>query len=151
MPPVPPPRSTAERVRHVVDRLNRDVDLWVATASADGQPYLVPLSFLWHDERFVMATSERSSTVRNLRHLGRLRLALDGTRDVVLVDGTAELLPAGGMEAAVADAYAAHAGWDPRGDPHTCWLVVTPTRIRSWREENELPGRVVMQDGAWLG
>jgi hypothetical protein len=50
----------------------------------------------------------------------------------------------------VADAYAAHAGWDPRTDGGTTWLVVTPTRIRAWREANELAGREVMRDGAWL-
>ena len=150
MPALPPARSTAERVRHVVDRLRTDVDLWVATASPDGDPYLVPLSYLWHDDRIVIATSAGSLTVRNLRHGGRLRLSLDGTRDVVLIDGTAELVPADDIDSPVAEAYATHAGWDPRPDPETCWLVVTPTRIRSWREENELPGRVVMQDGAWL-
>jgi hypothetical protein len=143
-------RSTAERVRHARARLATDVDLWAATASADGVPYLVPLSFLWRDGRIVMATVERSTAVRNLRGSGEVRLSLDGLRDVVLVDGTAGLLPLDGIDAAVADAYAAHAGWDPRDDAGNVWVVVTPVRIRSWREVNELPGRLVMRDGAWL-
>ncbi|HEX6569463.1 MAG TPA: pyridoxamine 5'-phosphate oxidase family protein [Acidimicrobiales bacterium] len=147
---VDPPRPTAERVRHVLARLAADADLWVATASADGQPYLIPLSFLWHEGRVVMATPEHSATVRNLRRGGQVRLALDGTRDVVLIDGSVEFAGAADLAPAVGDAYAAHAGWDPRANAANTWLVVTPVRIRSWREEDELPGRVVMRDGAWL-
>jgi hypothetical protein len=148
--PVAPARSTAERVRHAQARLATDVDLWVASASAAGEPYLVPLSYLWRDGRIVMATAESSATVRNLRSLGRVRLALDGLRDVVLIDGDVTFPAAADVEPAVVEAYVAHAGWDPRQDPATAWLVVIPTRVRCWREVNELPGREVMRDGAWL-
>lgn len=148
--PAPPARPTAERVRHVRDRLAADVDVWVATASADGVPYLIPLSFLWHDERVLLATGAQTTTVRNLRRDGQVRLSLDGLRDVVLIDGTAEIVPLDGVDDTVADAYAAHTGWDPRADPDSVWISVTPVRIRSWREVNELPGRLVMRNGAWL-
>jgi hypothetical protein len=145
-----PARSTAERIRHAQARLAADVDMWVATASADGDPYLVPLSYLWHEGRIVMATAERSATVRNLRRGGPVRLALDGLRDVVLIDGDVAFMASADVEPAVAEAYVAHAGWDPRPDTASTWLVVTPTRVRTWREVNELPGREVMRDGAWL-
>jgi hypothetical protein len=137
-------------VRDALARLAADVDLWVATASAEGEPYLVPLSYLWHDGRIVMATAGRTATVRNLRRGGPVRLALDGLRDVVLIDGDVAFVAAADIDPALADAYAAHAGWDPRTDPATTWLVVTPTRIRAWREVNELPGREVMRAGTWL-
>jgi hypothetical protein len=41
------PRSRQERRRDAEQRLAQDVDLWVATASADGGPYLVQA---WRDE-----------------------------------------------------------------------------------------------------
>ena len=44
------PRSRAERRRDTEQRLAQDVDLWVASASKDGAPYLVPLSFDWDGE-----------------------------------------------------------------------------------------------------
>ncbi|HET6953924.1 MAG TPA: pyridoxamine 5'-phosphate oxidase family protein [Acidimicrobiales bacterium] len=153
---VEPPRPTAERVRHVLARLATDVDLWVATAAPDGTPHLVPLSFLWHGERIWLATAEHSPTVGNLRAGRRdgrgapVRLALDGVRDVVAIEGLADLVASTEVDPAVADAYVPHCGWDPRGDPQNTWVVVTPATVRSWREANELPGRVVMRDGAWL-
>ncbi len=45
-----PPRSLEQRRRDTEHRLEHDVDLWVATASEDGAPYLVPLSFDWDGE-----------------------------------------------------------------------------------------------------
>jgi hypothetical protein len=41
------PRSGLERRRDTEHRLASDIDIWVATASSDGAPYLVPLSFDW--------------------------------------------------------------------------------------------------------
>ncbi|MEU1880045.1 hypothetical protein ABZ470_22255 [Streptosporangium sp. NPDC020072] len=39
------PRSRLQRRHDTEHRLAHDVDLWVASASADGVPYMVPLSF----------------------------------------------------------------------------------------------------------
>ena len=50
------PRSRAQRRRDTEHRLTHDVDLWVASASADGAPYLVPLSFDWDGEALLIAT-----------------------------------------------------------------------------------------------
>ena len=44
------PRSRAQRRRDTEHRLTHDIDVWVASASADGAPYLVPLSFDWDGE-----------------------------------------------------------------------------------------------------
>jgi nitroimidazol reductase NimA-like FMN-containing flavoprotein (pyridoxamine 5'-phosphate oxidase superfamily) len=44
------PRSRAQRRRDTERRLTHDKDVWVASASADGAPYLVPLSFDWDGE-----------------------------------------------------------------------------------------------------
>jgi hypothetical protein len=51
----------------------------------------------------------------------------------------------------LADAFAARAGFDPRrSGPTYRFYRLTPTRIESWREANELSGRVLMRDGSWL-
>jgi hypothetical protein len=50
------PRSRAQHRRDTEHRLTHDIDVWVASASADGAPYLVPLSFDWEDEALLVAT-----------------------------------------------------------------------------------------------
>ena len=60
------PRPRADRRRDTEHRLSRDIDAWVASASADGAPYLVPLSFDWDGEALLMAPPTDSPTGRNL-------------------------------------------------------------------------------------
>jgi nitroimidazol reductase NimA-like FMN-containing flavoprotein (pyridoxamine 5'-phosphate oxidase superfamily) len=55
-----------QRRRDTEHRLTHDVDVWVASASGEGVPYLVPLSFDWDDESLLVATPTNSPTGRNL-------------------------------------------------------------------------------------
>jgi predicted pyridoxine 5'-phosphate oxidase superfamily flavin-nucleotide-binding protein len=145
-----PPRSPLQRKRDTLARLENDVDAWVASADRDGTPYLVPLSFVWDGATLTMATPESSPTGRNLRESGRVRLALGPTRDVVLIEGTAEAYARETVPAAMADAFAAKL-WDARLEPtRYAYFQITPLRIQAWREENELVGRDLMRDGGWL-
>jgi hypothetical protein len=48
------PRSGAQRRHDTEHRLTNDIDLWVASASADDKPYLVPLSFDWDGEALLV-------------------------------------------------------------------------------------------------
>jgi nitroimidazol reductase NimA-like FMN-containing flavoprotein (pyridoxamine 5'-phosphate oxidase superfamily) len=73
------PRSRAQRRRATEHRL--DIDVWVTTASADGAPYLVPLSFGWDGEALLMATPTDSPTGRNLAATRAVRLGLGHMRD----------------------------------------------------------------------
>ena len=41
------PRSRGQRRGDTEHRFTHDKDIWVASASAAGAPYLVPLSFDW--------------------------------------------------------------------------------------------------------
>ncbi len=126
--------------------------MWVATADADGTPYLVPLSLCWDGQRVLVSAETRSRTIQNLLRSGTARLGVGPTRDVVLID--AELTaawPASEVPAALADAYADRVGWDPRTEAGLyTYVQVAPRRIQAWREANELPGRTLVRDGQWL-
>jgi hypothetical protein len=63
----------------------------VGSASADGAPYLVPLSFDWDGEALLMATPTDSPTGRNLATRA-VRLGLGHTRDVSMIEGEVEVL-----------------------------------------------------------
>ncbi|MGZ4340252.1 MAG: pyridoxamine 5'-phosphate oxidase family protein [Gaiellaceae bacterium] len=142
-------RSTEHRKVDTLARLESDVDLWVASASADGDAYLVPLSYYWDGATLTVATPRASRTARNLIRAGRTRVALGPTRDVVIVEGAVEEL-AIGTDVDLEDAHARATGFDPRtlADEYV-YLRITPQTIQAWREANELEGRVVMRDGVW--
>ena len=147
----PPPRSRAQRRRDTENRLTTDIDVWVASASADGAPYLVPLSFDWDGEALLMATPADSPTGRNLATNRTVRLGLGGTRDVAMIEGDVEVIEIGALSQERGDRFVARAGFDPRAvDTPYSWFRITPRRIQAWREVNELPDRELMRDGHWL-
>jgi hypothetical protein len=147
----PEPRPRGERIIDVRRRLTDDVDLWVATASADGLPHLVPLSFLWTDDRILLSTTVAAPTARNLLRSCAAQVALGHARDVVWIDAELDLFcEASAIDVGLGDAFASRAGFDPRPLRRYAFLWLRPLRVRAWREENELAGRDLMADGVWL-
>ena len=123
----------------------------MASTSADGAPYLVPLSFDRDGGALLMATPTDSPTGRNLAATRAVRLGLGHTRDVTVIDGEVEVLEIDALPQERADRFAARTGFDPREEdmPYR-WFRVYPLRIQAWREVNEMPDRELMRDGRWL-
>jgi hypothetical protein len=145
------PRARVQRRRDTEHRLGHDIDLWVASASADGSPYLVPLSFDWDGEALLVATPTDSPTGRNLAATRAVRLGLGHTRDVSMIEGDVEFLELDALTQERGDRFAARTGFDPRtlATPYR-WFRIVPRRVQAWREVNELSDRELMRDGHWL-
>jgi uncharacterized pyridoxamine 5'-phosphate oxidase family protein len=144
-------RPLSVRKQDTLRRLQEDVDVWVATASQDGTPYLMPLSFLWDGKALLLSTAATNPTARNLTENPTLHLTLGHTRDVIHITASAEPLQPEDLSVEEADAFAAKAGFDPRqaGTPYP-YFRITPTKIQAWREVNELNNRLLMEASTWL-
>ncbi|WP_406064511.1 pyridoxamine 5'-phosphate oxidase family protein [Streptomyces sp. NBC_01077] len=143
-------RGPEQRKKDVLARLAQEVDIWVASASAEGTPYLVPLAFHWDGTDIWLCTRLTNPTGRNLHDGGRARLSLGHTRDVVLLDGEVTTLAVDDVPTAAIEAFAAKSGWDPRSSgPAYVWFRVRPTAVEAWHEEPEIVGRHLMRDGVW--
>jgi hypothetical protein len=141
------PRSLQQRKQDTLGRLESDVDAWIATADTAGNGYLLPLSFLWDGTGVIVSTPRASTTARNLSGGGRVRIGIGQVRDVTMIDGMAEPI----LDDRTKDAFAAKHGWDPRKETGDyAYFRIVPYRMQAWREVNELPGRTLMRDGAWL-
>jgi len=141
-------RNKSERLADTRRRLDNDADAWLASTSGD-KPWLVPLSFLWHEGELVFATDASTSTGENVGLVPRVRVALGHTRDVVIVEGEATLAPSTDLTAVEVRLYQLKHSSDPRAWADSI-VRVRPLRIQAWREENELAGRLLMRDGIWL-
>ncbi len=142
-----PPRSRQRRRQDTLGRLESDADIWIASADDGGDAYLVPLSFVWDGAGVIVSTPSTSVTGRNLSRGGRVRIGVGELRDVTVIDGTAEPV----HDERIKDAFAAKHGWDPRKEASDyAYFRIVPDRVQAWREVNELPGRTLMRDGAWL-
>ncbi|MFD5643925.1 pyridoxamine 5'-phosphate oxidase family protein [Streptomyces anulatus] len=146
-----PARSREQRKQDTLRRLRQDDDAWVATASPDGVPTLVPLSFLWEEDTgtLVMATRRTNPTAVNVTPDGPIRVTLGPTRDVVLIEGEARILEGADLPPATREAFVAKLRWNPR-IPVWVFLHITPHAVRAWREVNELADRDLMLSGTWL-
>jgi hypothetical protein len=147
---VPTPRSRAQRRRDTEHRLTHDIDVRLASTSADGAPYLVPVSFDWDGEALLVATPTDSPTGRNLAATRAVRLGLGHTRDVSMIEGGVEVLEIDALPQERGDRFVARTGFDPRAlAAQYRWFRIFPRRIQAWREVNELPDRELMRDGRW--
>lgn len=142
-------RTSQARIADVVARLERDANIWIATAAAD-VPHLIPLSLAWDGERILLATPSHNPTVRNAAVSGSARLALDSTDDVVIIDGTVEVRPFSEAGGDVVACYVDRVGWDPSDEPGE-WslLVISPRTVRAWNSVDEIEGRTIMSEGEW--
>ena len=125
---------------HALERLQSDIIIWLGTVRPDGRPHLVPVWFLW-DGQTILIFSKPDQKIRNLRQNPAVMLGLDDTdtgEDVLLIEGTAELLPAGQV-APTLPAYAAkympklaEMHWTPASmaGEYTEPIRITPTRVR---------------------
>ena len=144
------PRNTVQRIADTLVKLANEVDCWVPSASAKGEAYVIPLSFVWHDGQLTLATPAANLTTRSLRRAGRARVALDGTRDVVLLEGPLTFTAEADIAPDFAAIFAQATGFDPRHESDEyVYITLTPRRIQAWREANELAGRDIMRDGQW--
>lgn len=145
------PRDRNTRIADTRSLLTaRPVDAFVATASATGDPYLVPLTMVWVAERILLAMPDSTRTARNLTARPLARLSVGATRDVVMVDTVVERVVPVESSPELGEAYAAGADWDPRGLANHVFVVLRPVRVQAWREVNETSGRLLMRDGVWL-
>jgi hypothetical protein len=131
------PRSARERkVADVLENLRMvpgtEKDIWVASASAAGEAYLIPLTFYWDGTRLTVATPKRSKTARNLQRAGVARMALSPTRDVMIIEGTLEFIAAD-EDDELAAAHTEAAGFDARhSGQEYVYIRMTGERRMNW-------------------
>jgi hypothetical protein len=145
-------RNVKQRKADTVAALNRQRDLWLATADTNGKPHLIAVSAWWDGNRLVIATTAASRSARNLDATGIARLALGSPDDVIVIDAAvADGVKVHDADAQLAAGFAAAVGWDPR-DISGDWVFfrLTPARIQAYRGYDELVGRDLMQLGRWL-
>src|SRR5262245_1445507 len=146
-------RPRDQRVKDTLELLQTEVDVWIASASATGMPYLIPLSFYWDGEAMIVTTTRSSRTGRNFAGTGHACAAVGQTRgQVVVIDARVEEMPVGD-NVELEDAYVRATDFDPRpwGVGYTFFRLI-PVRIQAWRGDDaeELRDKDLMQDGVFL-
>jgi len=144
-------RTVEARKADVLVALERQGDLWLATAGAAGRPHLIAVSAWWDGTDLVVATTATSRTASNLAGGPNVRLAAGAPNDVIMIDARVVESVAANQAPEVADGFAIAVGWDPRAvGEGWAFYRLRPTRIQAYRGYDELEGRDVMRNSRWL-
>lgn len=74
----------------IEQRLADERNVWLATSRDGHPPHLVPIWFVWRDDRFWICTSQ-SVKSRNIADSPHVTLALEDGNAPVVIEGTATL------------------------------------------------------------
>ena len=144
-------RDTATRKADVLAALEKQHDLWLASADVAGRPHLIAVSAWWDGNDLIIATTGSSKTARNLAMNPAARVARGAPADAIVID--AQMIESRAVEdsAELAGGFAAAVGWDPR-EVGEGWMFfrLRPNRIQAFRGYDEIEGRDVMLRSRWL-
>ena len=109
----------------------------LATISSNGTPHVVPVSYLFTDNAFLIAVDYDTRKLRNLKQNHRTALVIDRLRPNrgILVQGSAKLIE---KDAEFREAYSQFYkafGWvraDPWKEGEAPFIKITPATKASW-------------------
>jgi len=115
------------------NRLLTDRNVWLSTVRPDGRPHLIPIWFIWLEEKFYICTGEQSVKTRNLLANPRASVALEDGDRPLIAECTVVLLrrpfPAG-----VVQAFLEKYAWNIATDAaYNCLLELTPAKWLTWK------------------
>lgn len=114
----------------VEQRLTTERNIWLATVRSNGQPHLVPIWFVWHQQKIYICTESKSIKARNI--LGNPNVAAsleDGDKPIVL-EGQAKSIEK--TEPTLIAAFQSKYNWDITTDTQYNQMIeITPVKIRA--------------------
>jgi hypothetical protein len=144
-------RDARTRKADVLAALERQKDVWLATADPAGRPHIIAASAWWDGAEIVVATRGGTKTARNMEVNPTVRVALGAPSDAIVIEARMiESRPAGDAPE-LAKGFAAACGWNPAEEGEG-WVFfrLRPTRIQAFRGYEEVQGRDVMIRSQWL-
>ena len=109
-------------------RLAREANVWLATVRANQTPHLVPVWFVWLDDKAYICTGKNSVKARNIAANPRVVLALEQGNDPVVIEGDARILDK--VPNAVAENFLQKYEWNINTDrTYDAVIEITPRRV----------------------
>ncbi len=90
----------------LVSRMERARNYWVCTTRPDGRPHAAPVWGLWFEDAFVFSTGADSRKGRNLAANPEIVVHLESGDDVVILEGTVEIIPVAAADSSWLERYA---------------------------------------------
>jgi len=126
-------RRNPARWRALDARLGREMAIWIVTVRGDGRPHMVPIWFIWLDNRIYIATGTDTQKFANLRVNQSVSLALPDTQNVLILEGEAHAADRKTTDK-LSEYFYNKYEWDFRYDEDADWrlIEITPLKILAW-------------------
>ena len=98
----------------VAERMRHAYVYWVATASPENRPHVIPVWGVWLDETFYFSNGPTTRTGRNLAANSSVAVHLESGEDVVIIEGAVEPIDDVALVDRINDAYARKYLWHER-------------------------------------
>lgn len=113
-------------------RLTTERNIWMATVRPSGRPHLVPVWFVWFEEKIYIGMQPGSVKANNLEQNDQIALSLEDGVNVVICEGTAVTLQKP-YPTQLVGLFDSKYGWDMNNDAvHNLFIEVTPNKWLIW-------------------
>lgn len=138
-------RQNPARWRAIEARLGREMTIWLATVRGNGRPHLVPVWFIWLDEKIYLATGSDTQKYANMYYNQGVALSLPDSTSVVIIEGEAHVADRNTVDR-LADYFYHKYEWDFRYDETAVWrlIEITPNKIMAWGDGYESDGTRIL-------
>lgn len=124
-----------KKLDSVRPRLESERNIWMATVRPDGRPHLVPVWYVWHNDKIWISTPDSTVKVKNLKQNNRISVALEDGNKPVILEGTGTIHAAAAqVSQEVLEIFLTKYDWHIATDTDAVYsmLEVTPKRILNW-------------------
>ncbi len=138
MPKKPTTHSTDVKLsQKEIDFLKNNEMCRFATASRNGEPHVVPVSYIWDQDYAYIVTDYGTRKLKNLRENPKAAILVDsaGTRKLLLISGPVEIIEKGEEYKRLYKLFYSKLSWvkrDPWKEGEAPFVKVTPTFKAGW-------------------
>lgn len=108
-------------------RLQTAPNIWLATVRPDGSPHLIPIWFVWIENKLYVCTARNSVKARNVAANPKVSLALEDGSNPLVLEGSGAIREETPPE--VAAEFQRKYNWNILGDAtYNVLIEITPSR-----------------------
>jgi general stress protein 26 len=102
--------------------------IWLATASDNKVPHLVPIWFVVHEEKIYCCTGKKSVKIRNIQNNPQIAFSLEEGSNPIIGQGSAEIIYSS-YPVEIVEKFKTKYDWDIRDDDtYDCLLEISPAK-----------------------
>lgn len=122
------------QIKKIAPRLEKENNIWFASTRPDGRPHLVPIWFIWFEQKIWICTPNGTQKIANLRRNSHASVALEDGDSPVILEGTAVIHEERPLSEPVGQVFINKYDWNILTDDDEDYILVefTPVRMISW-------------------